>query len=93
MPDCLPVCPQSPEQGLAHEGHSENEPGVMTVDECMQEKRGTEEIVKYKVKLNHSNSEEALAPDGCRALSLLRDGGETNWPCPHTNPCPLPCQG
>lgn len=59
------------------------------VDEWMREKRGTEEIIKY----NHSNSQEALAPDGCRALRLLRDGMEANWPCPSTNPCALPWQG
>ena len=63
------------------------------VDRWMRERRVRKEINKYKVNLNHSNSEEALTPEGCRALRLLRDGGKANRPSPSYQSLSIPIAG
>lgn len=51
---------------------SENDLGVIMVDGWMrEEKRGREEINKYKVKFSGSNSEETSVPKGAEGPETL----------------------
>lgn len=62
------------------------------VDGWMRErKKRREELNKYKVEFNHTNSEETSAPEGVESPETLGDCWEADWLS--SNPCSFPLQG